>query len=201
MGQPAVIRVPLQNGDIADGADPTAFFSYEGGRLLLTDAIDDKRTDVGGKLRLLTFRATRRPERKYQAQNSYGAKTIVTTQHRVLDAIALIDAPTGLDSPYDSPGSIRMPLNNYWVRRELSGPEAKQLALDTDFVVEGTIAPVDGTRVTGCDDKYSEATIDSPLEIYSERCWIGLRVARIAYVRRSSEEVLQEWRAAAVDPK
>jgi hypothetical protein len=83
--------------------------------------------------------------------------------------------------------------NTYFVEISLPGPQALKVALDSALVVEGTIEALDDGKLNLCKSNDSAPKIDAPTEIHGSDCWIGANVTRIAFIRKSTGEVLREW--------
>jgi hypothetical protein len=118
------------------------------------------------------------------------------------DGLAMLDRPEGEESPYASSVPILpsiaarmppMPKKTYWVGMTLPGPEARKVATDAALVIEGNIAPLEGGKLSVCKANYIEPQIDAPIEVYGSECWVGANVTRIAFLRKSTGEVLKEW--------
>ena len=131
-----------------------------------------------------------------------GSRSRVDGSGRVGYVSAMLDRPEGEESPYKSSISIPpsmlslvppLPKKNYWVEMALPGPEARKVAMDAALVIEGTIQALDGGKLSICKPNYIEAQIDAPTEIYGSECWVGANVSRIAFIRKSTGEVLKEW--------
>lgn len=136
---------------------------------------------------------------RYVGQNAYGATTEVTSFTGKSNALALVTQPTMMLSPASSDrGFSLLEGTNYWVRLKLDPGAAKNVAMDTDAVIEGTYGKIGSTdKVVGCEINGGSATIDLPVDSFDERCFIGANVTRVAFVRRSTREVIKEWKQNA----
>lgn len=194
--------MPLSDGDaLSVGARSSAYYTFAKGLLRLIFSPSEMQSEPGlhGKRYLIgKIGGETRLTRSYSGSNSFGASSKVNVSNFAENGIALLERPEGQHSPYHLPVpgvEISTPKNHYWLELALTGSEAKRVALDSQFVIEGVTANLENGTLTECDGFYAAPTIKAAREVYGETCWIGARVRRVALVRKSSGEVLKEWRA------
>ncbi|NIJ09401.1 hypothetical protein FHS31_003033 [Sphingomonas vulcanisoli] len=176
-------------------------YTYENGVLTLDLETGYVRAPVArGKLGLnmmhsILVQESHKMTGRYVGQNAYGATTEVTSFSGKSNALALVTQPAMMLSPssFDR-GLTMLEGTSYWVRLPLEPAAAKTIALDADVVVEGTYTKLGDTdKIVGCEISGGSATISLPVDSFDERCFIGVKVSRIAFVRRSTHEVIKEW--------
>jgi hypothetical protein len=197
-GQPFQIRARFHNGQVTPAEPGDGYYTYEEGKLRLILSPSDAAAGYGKPKRLVLRTGGRRvAQRSYVGQNGFGASARVSVERLEEDGLALLERPEGESSPYRSrimPDiEDRLPKDTYWVEMALSGSQARALALDSEFVVEGALATFPEGGLAECRGTYSGATIDSPLELYGETCWVGAKVSRITFRRRSTGETMKAW--------
>lgn len=184
MGRPFHLVFPL-NSDVS-------FFTYEGGTLRLVLPRDRSSIYLNGstteavRFQSIEFMVRENRGASYVGQNAYGAKAVIRVVNRLRGAVAMIDGPEPTGKPSD--------YGNYEFSQSLPGPQAKAIALDAQIVVDGVIAPLSPTRAVGCSSNYAEPTISSPTEVSIKTCYAGAKVSRIAFQRRSTGEIIKEWK-------
>jgi hypothetical protein len=198
---------PLSDGD-SSGETAGAYYTYKDGKLLLLFGPDEKYAGPGiiqgPKYMVGMIGGKRTLTRSYLGSNAYGATRRVEVVRLDQDGLAMLARPQGEESPYalefrkaDPPNLAALmpplPKDTYWLELPLPGSEARKVAGDTAIVIEGTIVALDGGKVNLCKSNYIAPEVTAPTEIYGSECWIGANVTRIAFVRRSSGEVLKEW--------
>jgi hypothetical protein len=205
VGQPFKIIVPLHSGDELFATPGDAYYTYKDGQLLLNFSADSILSMVDYTLsrpqpRGAIVAGFRRYRKSYVGSNAYGASVRVDVFDQNEDGLVFASAPVGEESPYTSKFSTiagldppSLPRNSYWLRFDLSGSAAKRLALDTVLVVEGAIRRFDDGKLDKCESNYVEPKIDTGYEQYGSKCWFNADVSRIAFVRKSTGEVLKEW--------
>ncbi len=139
----------------------------------------------------------------YVGQNGYGARTVVSVASGTEAGLAIVSRPEGEFSPLtETPDILRTSTDakmleeeksNYSVRIPLDGPTAKRLRDDAQIVIEGSFAKLADGTLASCNTLYGAATVDSPTEVMVDRCYVGAKVTRIAFTRRSTGEVIKEW--------
>jgi hypothetical protein len=170
-------------------------YAYKDGVLLLLVGTQTLRTKR--PMEYLLLGVNQKFGAGYTAQNAYGAKVDVVQATNTRDGLALVSVPRGLPNPYFDAGPYNMSPNpddnEFWVKLPMDGPAAKTVMLDTDVVLEGTYAALpDGGSAT-CVSDYDKATFTAPVEDTTVTCGVGARLQRVAFVRRSTNEVIREW--------
>ena len=130
---------------------------------------------------------TERAGGSYIGQNAFGVTKQVTVKHQTHDGVAIVG-----EAPEDG-GREALGVPTYDYETTLPGPQAKALAADTQMVLEGTYAPLEGGNLTSCFNDGSGPTINSPTLVTSLNCYAGAHISRVAFVRVSTGEVLKEW--------
>jgi hypothetical protein len=208
VGKSFKIVVPLHNGD-ALGGHPGPWYSYNDGTLRLVFTLSDLYQSSGYKgPRYLTgvFGGSRTPVRSYTGSNAYGATARVQVEKLVQNGVAFMSGPKG-ERPIENDqnmGEFIRSLgrgSNYSTELKLPGSQARRVALDSALIIEGAIANLPDAKLSGCKGMYGDATLDHPIELYGETCWVGANVRRVAFVRVSSGEVLEEWENSASSPQ
>lgn len=205
IGKPFKFIGPLKDGQ-ALGGPPGPYYSYDDGKLRLIFIPHEKYAGPGliegPKYVVGTIGGSRTPTRSYTGTNAFGVTARVQVEKLQENSLAMLERPEGEVSPYRSDSPLPAspesqlpppPKDTYWVEVALPGPEARRLAQDARFVVEGTIASLHDGKLSICKGFYGEPKVDHPLEVYGSNCWIGANVSRIAFVRKSTGEVLKEW--------
>lgn len=169
-------------------------YSYKDGVLLLL--VGTQRFRSQPPLEYILLGVRQRFGAGYKAQNAYGASVDVVQATTTRDGLALVSVPRGLPNPYYEPGPYSSPNpddNEFWVKLRMDGPAAKELMLDTDAVIEGVYSALPGGSSATCLSDFDKATFTAPVESTTVTCGVGARVNRIAFVRRSTGEVIREW--------
>lgn len=197
IGQPFKFIGRLNNGQ-ALGGQPGPWYAYEDGKLRFVFSLSQEHVDVGfsgPKYIVGIIGGSRKPTRSYVGSNAYGATARVQVVKLEQNGLVLLDGPSGERSPFGVPGvpDLRPPPDSYSAEFTLPGPDARKLALDAGLLIEGTIAALPNGKSNVCKAIYGGPEIDHPLEVYGSECWVGANVSRIAFVRRSTGEVLREW--------
>lgn len=200
---------PVHNGQ-ALGGNPGPFYTYDDGKLRLIFSLDDKYLGPGliegPKYMVGTIGGSRRVTDSYTGTNAFGVSARVKVERLEQNDLAMLERPEGEVSPYQS--SIKLmpsiearlpppPRDTYWTEVVLPGPQARKLALDAGLVVEGEIATLANGKLNRCKGIYGGPEVDHPLEVYGSECWVAAKVTRIAFIRRSTGEVLKEWTTPA----
>lgn len=195
----------LSNGQALATA-PGPYYSYDDGKLRLIfypkehyagpGLIDGPKYMVG------IIGGSRKPSRSYNGTNAFGVSARVLVEKLEGNGLAMLERPEGDVSPYMSEFSLSPslaarlpspPKDTYWVEVALPGPQARELAQDARLVVEGTITALENGKLSICKGMYGGPRVGNPREVYGSECWIGAKVSRIAFVRRSTGQVLKEW--------
>ena len=196
-GAPFRVVLPIADGTI-NGRDPpnSSFFAYkpdEGVLELHLSPIGERTTGRGsdGLMDVLTFEVFRLGRRvaagpSYAGQNVFGVSARVSVVRERYDAIAVLDAP-GVTNLKD----IHYP--TYDVALSLAGPDARKVAADAVVEIEGKLARLDNGHLARCTSDYSGPTVRHPTEKSMVTCSAGAIIRRIAFVRKSTGEVLKEW--------
>lgn len=208
IGKPFKIVWPIKDGQAYSGLPGDAYYTYDDGKLRLIFIPDEKYAGPGliegPKYLVGIVGGSRRTERSYVGSNAFGVTARVQVVRLLEDGIAMLARPEGEENPYRStimkdtlPNVAQLlphpPKNSYWLEMALPGPQARKVATDAALVVEGTIEPLEGGKLSICKGTYIEPKIDTAMEIYGSQCWVGANVYRIAFVRKSTGEVLKEW--------
>ncbi|MCB2058736.1 MAG: hypothetical protein H6916_03840 [Novosphingobium sp.] len=198
VGQPFRAVLPIGDGQV-HGQNPTngAFYAYypETQRLEFHFSSESERTTgerEDGLTGLIYYPVFILDERiasggSYVGQNAFGASVRVNVSRHYRDGVAILDAPGITDVRTMSRAS-------YETKLTLSGPGAREVARDTVVELEGRLGRLDIGRLARCTSDYIGPTIDAPSEHTMHTCFVGAVVERVAFVRRSTGEVLQEWR-------
>ena len=194
----------LKDGQEYGGGPSSAYYTYERGRLRLVFAANERAIgrDYGGpRYPVAPIGGNRELSRTYVGSNAYGASAEVNVYHDRRNAVAMLSSPVGEVSPYMSADSvefnerhgIQISRDTYWLEIPVSGNSARELAHDTALVIEGSIGAFATGEVVHCESVYSDATIDSPTEVFGSECLMAANVTRVAFIRESTGEVIQEW--------
>lgn len=208
IGKPFKIVRPIKDGQAYSGLPGDAYYTYDDGKLRLIFIPDEKYAGPGliegPKYLVGIVGGSRKTERSYTGSNAFGVTARVEVVRLVEDGVAMLDRPEGEENPYQStimtntsPTIAQLlpprPKHSYWLEMTLPGPQARKVARDAALVVEGTIEPLEGGKLSICRGTYIEPKIDTGMEIYGSQCWVGANVRRIAFIRKSTGEVLKEW--------
>lgn len=200
IGQPFKFLGPLHNGQ-ALGGQPGPWYAYNDGKLQFVFTLSQKHVDpgfLGPKYIVGIIGGSRKSTRSYIGSNAYGATARIQVEKLEQNGLVFLDGPSGERSPFGVPGvpDLRPPPDSYSAEFIFPGPQARKIALDAGLLIEGTIALLPNAKLSMCKGIYGGPEIDHPLEVYGSECWVGARVSRIAFVRRSTGEVLKEWMVA-----
>ena len=190
IGIPFKVTLPVPAGGTFKVRSP-AWYSYGDGSLLYQLPMGKDFIFNGVDYNYLRFYTHDFVGREYIAQNAFGAKAAVTKITERTDGIIVLDAPSKAEAGAD-----------YTYSLNIDGPAARIVALDTALIIEGTYdrmprgleefaPPV--MPITYCQDNSDGPTVQDPTDQDSTNCVIGAHVKRIAFVRRSTGEVLKEW--------
>lgn len=135
----------------------------------------------------------------YIGQNAYGATARVKSLKNLAAGIALVTAPRTVSRTRETMGIPITSEKGWFAEVQLPPSEAKVLSRDVALVIEGTDTKVPWGDAGFCDFSGSNATLDAPLDYYSQKCFLGANVARIAFVNMATGAVLKEW-TTATDP-
>jgi hypothetical protein len=203
IGRTFSFHVSLEDGEVHRTGVSRPYFTYKDGTLRLIFGLNGKYAgqgisgpkfmtgEIGGKVI---------PGYSYRGSNAFGARANVKVTQLQQNTIAFVNAPRAEMSPYrvyddfDRRMGITPKLDTYWTELKLSGPAARALSTDATLVIEGSIAPIKDGMPTYCTSIYGAATVSSPNEIYGSNCWVGAIVTRVAFVRKSSGDVIKEWK-------
>ncbi len=152
--------------------------------------------------------ATEQPS--YTGSNAYGVRARVGVSRLNQDGTVFRQASIGerANTAYDAPlGEQRKDIDDfsrehhilaerhfYYADLTSNAVEARKIALDTDMLIEGVFATIEGVGPTLCASQYIGATIESPSEVYGSDCYAGAKLTRIAFVRRSTSAVIKDWK-------
>ena len=196
---------PLKDGNALGGPPGDAYFTYKNGKLQLVFIPDEKPagSGYGGPRYLIgVIGGSRKPQRSFVGTNAFGATVRVQVESFDANGLAMFERPAGGANPY-MPADVSPQVASYLPQRasysldlELPPAEARRVSSDAGLLVEGTLAAFPDGKPSICKPIYIEATVANPLRLYGEECWVGARVRRIAFARRSTGEVLKEWVAA-----
>ena len=133
----------------------------------------------------------------YVGQNAFGATAKVTSSETDNAAIGIVDSPKAMQ-PVDLTGSGIGRFGratDWWTQLTLPPAEAKATAFDTVAVVEGIYAdlPYKKFSAGACSIDGRTATVSSPYETFVDTCFVGAKVTRVAFVRKSTGAVVKEW--------
>lgn len=210
IGEEFKLVINIYDGQAHEPSFSDAYFTYESGKLRLIFSPSEAPfgSELGSPRYLVGEIGGRvRSRYGYLGANAFGASAKVTAKRVEVDVLAMLDRPEGEVSPYTSvysslPNSLRptvqLPRDKYWIELIISGSEARKLAADAGLLIEGTIGALAGDKLNHCKGFYAGATIETPNEVYGQRCWVGARVSKIAFIRRSTGEILKEWDAGTV---
>lgn len=181
------------------GDDSSAGYQYSDGVLTLNISPTSRAplSEMKRSVPTLKVSSSRRSLGSYTGQNAYGATATVRSSEWNDAAIAIVDSPKFMPPPEKAGTSYAkyLPAREWWVQLTLPPSEAKAISNDTVAVLEGTYAdlPYKKYPAGACSFSGSEATITSPYEVFIHTCFVGAKVARVAFVRKSSGAVIKEW--------
>jgi hypothetical protein len=198
IGKSFAITMPLlQEGGEGRGL---AYFDYNDGKLLLNVSPSNAwpwREGPGQSMPVLIVSDSSKMTGTYVGQNAYGVTAEVRNFQNVGAGIAIISGPKPMLSP------MRAAMNSkygedtdWWLTYQLPPSEAKAVGLNTNAVIQGTYANLPSGKPGFCDLGISTATIDSPSNYRSEKCFVGASITRIALVNKTTGAVLKEWTLA-----
>lgn len=209
-GQAFSVSFSPESGKSTGQSTAAGYWMYEKGELTYTLFGFDGSTYVANdddKVSTLVFAGNLTAGKPYAAHNAYGASATVSVDIWRLSALAITSAPAFEYSAGDRKsraeaeargyGKSNLPPDDFPLIMTVAGEEARRLTQDIRVVVEGTIAPIKGSKATAlCKAKAFEASIDSPTEHRVETCYVGADITRVAYVDSASGKVLQEYTVA-----
>jgi len=156
--------------------------SFENGTITLSlETKETRRDPLNPKdvaLRMIQIGGTSSNGRPYVASNAFGARAVVTSLNGKGNALAIVG---GLSE------------RNFTYAIDATGPEARSLDKNFRVIIEGTLQYLPTGKLANCDTDYVAPELSSPTEITTERCWVGARISRIAFLDRHNGEVLKEW--------
>jgi hypothetical protein len=181
----------------------TAFYDYKDGKLIL-DVSPSKAWPTLGRPRdgfpVLLVTSNTKTLGSYLGQNAFGATATVTSFKNLGAGIALVNTPKPMLSPMRaSIGGNLLEDTDWWVSWDMPPAEAKALAKDTVAVIEGVYTKLPSGAEGFCQSGGVSATIDRPSNYYTEKCFVGANVTRIALINSATGTVLKEW-TTATDP-
>ena len=197
IGKSFAITMPIQQESEGQGV---AFYDYENGKLILDVSPQNAWPLLSGPseaLPTLIVSDTTRTTGSYIGQNAFGVTATVTDFRNSGAGIAIVGSPKPMLSPMRSRiGASILEDTDWWLALDLPPAEAKALALRTVAVIQGTYAKLPSGNVGFCSTGGISATIDSPSNYSSEKCFVGARISRIALVENGTDKVLIEWTTA-----
>jgi len=193
-GKSFKLTLPVIDGGEGSGA---IVYDYKDGALIIDASPRDVwPTSSGSGEALPSFKVseTSKSLGSYVGQNAYGATAKVSAFKDTNTAIALVSAP----KPMLSPSRVRIGAQllgdtDWWIKLELPPAQAKALVGDVMGIIEGKYTRLPSGKPGDCKSGGASATLDNPTEYYSETCYIGANIDRIAFIRKSTGEVLKEW--------
>jgi len=198
IGKPFAISMPVQQEIEGQGV---AFYDYKDGKLILDVSPQNAWPLLAGpkeKLPTLILSDSTKMTGKYIGQNAFGATAEVRDFRNSGAGIAIVDSPKPMLSPMRAAMNAKLLEDtDWWVALDLPPTEAKALALNAVAVVQGTYAKLPSGSVGFCSTGSVSATISSPSNYSSEKCFIGAQVSRIALIDKRTNAVLKEWTTAS----
>ena len=192
-GEPFRIETAFHNGDVADGVNIDASYTYDEGTLRLSFIPGDMPhaiIDGTPRAKVGFFSTSRKRLPGYVGQNVFGARVAVYSHIDTDDGVALLKFPIGELNPFGRNDSS-LPKDTYWVVIPITGRKAANLAIAARLVIEGTLQPLPSGKSADCKVDHYFPRADAPGDIISERCWVGASVDRISIT--DGAEVLKEW--------
>lgn len=210
LGQPFSVSFSPRSGKSTGQSSSAGYWMYEDGELrytLMSRFSAERLVGEDDKVGTILFAGDLTAGKPYTAQNAYGASTTVSIDIWKLSALAVTSAPAFDYSYLDRKSNAKYadlgikgmnsPPDDFPLFMTVAGEEARRLTQDIRVVVEGTIAPIKGSKATAlCKAKMFEASISSPTEHRIETCYVGADITRVAYIDSASGKVLQEYTVA-----
>lgn len=198
IGKSFSITIPVEQGGEGRG---TAFYDYKDGKLILDVSPSKAWPFLAGPkdaLPVLIVSENTKTTGKYIGQNAFGATAEVTRFRNMGAGIAIVESPKPMLSPMRTGmGANILDDSDWWIALSLPPSEAKELALNSVAVVQGTYSKLPTGGVGFCDKGIVTATIDKPSNYSSEKCYIGARISRIALIDKRTNTLLREWTNAS----
>jgi hypothetical protein len=198
IGRSFAITMPLQEGGEGRGL---AYFDYEDGKLILNVSPSKAwpwRAGPGEAMPVLIVSDSSKMTGSYIGQNAFGVTAEVRNFQNLGAGIAIVSGPKAMLSPMRAAISSKYGEDtDWWLTYQLPPSEAKAVGLNTNAVVQGTYANLPSGKPGFCDLGISTATIDKPSNYRSEKCFVGAKITRIAFVSKSTGAVLKEWTLAS----
>lgn len=205
IGQPFSVTLSPRSGHSTGQASSSGLWIYEDGVLAymlgMQEAFDLGAT--GNDPKTIQFAGVMTPGKPYAAQNGYGASATVSVEIWNLSALAINSAPAFDYSPIHKKleamrgTKSNLPPDDFPLFLTVAGDEARRLTQDIRVVVEGTIAPIKGSKSTAlCKALIYEPKVTSPTESRMETCYVGADITRVAYIDTANGKVLREYTLA-----
>jgi hypothetical protein len=198
-GQHFKITLPFDTDLIAFGATS---YDYKAGNLLLSFSPDKSAPLLrpgSGSVKVVLIAENTRSLGSYVGQNAFGATARVHSLKNDGAGVALVSTPRPMQHAENVDGIPVAPKSGWFFESQLPPAEAKALALKSAVEIEGVYAALPWGDAGFCDFNGSEATIQDPTDYFSEKCYVGAKIDRIAFVNEASGTVLKEWTLAS-DP-
>jgi hypothetical protein len=197
-GKAFKLTLPLKSDSYGTGT----IVDYDAGKLILgiktPEAWSLRRGTPSDRLPVIVAAEKTRDLGSYVGQNAFGATAHVKSLKNEGAGIALVSSPKAMIRGGSFVAGMQIGGDKgWWFEQQMPPAEAKALAATSSVVIEGTYAKVSWGDVGFCDFAGSEATIDNPTEFYSEKCYVGANISRIAFVNDKTGTVLTEWTTAA----
>lgn len=195
-GEHFKVTVPFDTDLIASNGTN---YDYKGGNLYLSFSPNKSASLLrpgSGSVKVVLITQNTRSLGSYVGQNAYGATARVHTLHNDGAGIALASTPRPMQRA-ETVGGIPVASKSGWFfETQLPPADAKALALNSAVEIDGVYAALPWGDAGFCDFSGSEATIQNPTDYYSEKCYLGANIDRIAFVNEATHTVLQEWTSA-----
>ena len=175
----------------------TAFYDYKDGKLVLDVSPSNAWPTLampGEGSPVLLVTSNTKTLGSYLGQNAFGATAKVTSFKNVAAGIALVNTPKPMLSPMRAIiGGNLLENTDWWIARDMPPADAKALAASTVAVIEGVYTKLPSGAEGFCQSGGVSATIDSPSDYQTEKCFVGANVSRIALLNSRTGEILKEW--------
>lgn len=197
IGSSFVITMPVEDGSEGQGV---AYFDYEEGKLILNVSPSNAWPWLDGpktSMPVLIVSDDSKMTGTYIGQNAFGVTAEVKNFRNVGAGVAIVSSPKPMSSPMRSKiGAKYHEDTDWWVTYNVPPAEAKALALNTYAVVQGTYSMLPTGKAGFCHKGGLSATIDRPSNYSTEKCYVGAKITRIAFINKADGSVLKEWTMA-----
>jgi hypothetical protein len=197
IGRSFAITMPVQDGGEGRGI---AYYDYEDGKLILNVSPSNAWPLLDGpsaSMPVLIVSDDSEMTGSYIGQNAFGVTAEVRNFKNIGAGIAIVGSPKPMASPMRTKiGAQYLEDTDWWLSYDLPPSEARALALNTHAVVQGTYSMLPTGKAGFCHRMGLAATIDKPSNYSTEKCFVGAKITRIAFVNKLNGTVLKEWTTA-----